>query len=61
MSKKAVPQAEQLLHSILRIHVPPGYPSYFDLYEAVEKRDCYEPVLHEKEELMPGLLEVNLL
>jgi hypothetical protein len=48
MSKK-VPPAEQLLHSLLRIHVP---SSYFDLYEVVEKRECYELVLHEKAELV---------
>jgi hypothetical protein len=27
------------------------------LYEVIEKRDCYELVLHEKEELVPGALE----
>ncbi|MDR1224509.1 MAG: hypothetical protein LBL07_16760 [Tannerella sp.] len=57
MSKKATPQAEQLLHSLLSIHVPPSYLSYFDLYEVVERSDCYELVLHEKEELIPGALE----
>ncbi|MDR1224479.1 MAG: hypothetical protein LBL07_16590 [Tannerella sp.] len=46
MSKKAPPPpAEQLLHSLLRIHVPSSYLSYFDLYEVVEKSDCYELVL----------------
>ncbi|MDR1224557.1 MAG: hypothetical protein LBL07_17015 [Tannerella sp.] len=57
MSKKATPQAEQLLHSLLRIHVPSSYLSYFDLYELIEKSDCYELVLHEKEELIPGAQE----
>jgi hypothetical protein len=54
MSKKATPPTEQLLHSLPRIHVPSGYLSYFDLYEVIEKSDCYELVLHEKEELIPG-------
>jgi hypothetical protein len=57
MSKKATPKAEQLLQSLLRIHVPSSYLSYFDLYEVVEKSDCYELVLQEKEELIPGALE----
>jgi hypothetical protein len=57
MSKKAIPLTEQLLHSLLRIHVPSSYLNYFDLYEVVEKSDCYEPVLHEKEELISGALE----
>ncbi|MDR1121074.1 MAG: Type 1 glutamine amidotransferase-like domain-containing protein [Dysgonamonadaceae bacterium] len=57
MPPKATPPAEQLLHSLLRIHVPPGYLSYFDLYEVVEKIECYELILHEKAELIPGVLE----
>jgi hypothetical protein len=57
MSKKVAPQAEELLRSLLRIHVPSSYLNYFDLYEVVEKNDCYELVLHEKSEFVPGALE----
>jgi hypothetical protein len=55
--KKSNPQAEELLRSLLRIHVPSSYLNYFDLYEVVEKSDCYELVLHEKAELVPGAVE----
>ncbi|MDR1122405.1 MAG: hypothetical protein LBM08_16040 [Dysgonamonadaceae bacterium] len=57
MSKKVAPQAAELLQSLLSIHVPSSYLNYFELYEVVEKIDCYELVLHEKSELVPGALE----
>jgi hypothetical protein len=57
MSKKVSPKASELLQSLLSIHVPSTYLSYFDLYEVVEKSDCYELVLHEKVELVPNALE----
>jgi hypothetical protein len=57
MSKKVARPAEQLLRSLLSIHVPSSYLDYFDLNEVVEKKDCYELVLQEKEELVPDALE----
>ena len=57
MSKKVAPKTEQLLQSLLSIHVPSSYLDYFDLYEVTEKKDCYELVLHEKESLVPKVPE----
>jgi hypothetical protein len=51
------PKAEELVYSLLRIHVPSSYLSYFDLNEVIEKKDCYELILQEKSELVPCELE----
>ena len=39
------------------IHVPSSYLPYFDLYEVIDRKECYEPVLHEKDNLVPKALE----
>ena len=57
MSKKESPKSEQLIESLLSIHVPLSYLKCFELYEVIEKKECYEPVLHEKDELVPVVLE----
>jgi hypothetical protein len=41
----------------LKIHIPESYLRYFDLYEVRNKKECYELVLHEKEDLVPQTLE----
>lgn len=53
MAKKQRAPAEQLLHDLLTIHIPRDYIQYFDLDEVRNKPDCWELVLHEKEEWLP--------
>jgi hypothetical protein len=56
MAKKEKPSSEELLRELIKIHVPEEYLAYFDLVEVKDKPDCYELVLHEKEDLVPEAL-----
>ena len=51
--KKKLPPAEQLIHDLLKLHIPADYVSYFDLVKVQSKPDCHELILYEKEELIP--------
>lgn len=56
MSKKITPPADTLLLDLVKIHVPIELLKYFDLYEIINRSDCYELILHEKESLFPAVL-----
>jgi hypothetical protein len=56
MAKKEKPSSEELLRELIKIHVPEEYLAYFDSVEVKDKPDCYELVLHEKEDLVPEAL-----
>lgn len=51
--KKASSNPEKLLKDILSIHVPKEYLAYFDLASVLNKSDCWELVLVEREDLVP--------
>lgn len=51
--KKASSNPEKLFKEILSIHVPKEYLAYFDLASVLNKSDCWELVLVEREDLIP--------
>jgi hypothetical protein len=53
--RKKKPSSEELLRELIKIHVPQAYLAYFDLVEVKDKPDCYELVLNEKEDQVPGI------
>lgn len=53
MAKQHKVSPEDLLKSLLEIHIPKEYLDYFELAEVRNKADCYELVLHEREDLLP--------
>ena len=55
--KRSAPNPEILLKELLSIHVPREYLAYFDLTTVLNKSDCWELVLVEREDLIPTLLE----
>jgi len=55
--KKAAPNPEILLKELLSIHVPKEYLEYFDLESVLNKKDCWELVLVERELLVPAALQ----
>jgi hypothetical protein len=57
MAKKPTPSPSDLLQELIKIHVPASYLAHFDLHEVKDKPDCYELVLHEKEDKIPGVLQ----
>jgi hypothetical protein len=57
MAKKQKPSSEELLRELIKIHVPQAYLAHFDLVEVKDKPDCYELVLHEKEDQVPEVLK----
>jgi hypothetical protein len=57
MAKKVTPSSEELLKDLVRIFIPEAYLEHFDLYEVKDKSDCYELVLHEKQEKIPSHLQ----
>jgi hypothetical protein len=57
MAKKQRASAEELLLDLIKLHIPEDYVKYFELHEVRNKPDCYELVLHEKEEWLPEELK----
>jgi hypothetical protein len=57
MAKKQRASASELLSEMLKLHIPEDYLHYFELHEVHTKKDCYELVLHEKEECLPKELK----
>ena len=55
--KKKVLAPEQLLHDLLKLHIPYDYVSYFELVEVRNNKECYELILYEKEELIADELK----
>jgi hypothetical protein len=55
--KKKPPSTEQLLHDLLKLHIPDDYVLFFNLVEVRSKSDCHELILYEKEELIPDELK----
>ncbi len=41
----------------MKILVPKAYLAHFDFVEVKDKPDCYELVLHEKEDQIPEVLK----
>jgi hypothetical protein len=54
--KKTAANPELLLKDLLSIHVPKEYLSFFDLDSVLNKKDCWELVLLEREDLVPTAL-----
>ena len=46
----------QIIKKILGIHIPSQYLDYFELFDVIDKPDCYELILHEREDLIPAEL-----
>ena len=59
MTKKKATSSEQLVTDLLKIHVPPDYLTWFDLYEVKNKPTCYELILHEKETQVPEAIRLE--
>lgn len=59
MTKKVKPTSEKLLYDLLKIHIPENYIKYFELHEVINRPDCYELILYEKEDLIPKELKGN--
>lgn len=54
--KKVIPKPEILLQELLSIHVPKDYLEFFDLETVLNKPECWELVLIERENLVPEVL-----
>ena len=52
--KKVIPKPEILLKELLSIHVPKEYLEFFELETVLNKAQCWELVLIERENLLPG-------
>lgn len=55
--KKTPTNPALLLKELLSIHVPKEYLSFFDLDSVLNKKDCWELVLVEREDLIPVELQ----
>jgi hypothetical protein len=55
--KKAKTNTEILLKELLSIHVPKEYLEFFELETVLNKADCWELVLIERENLIPESLQ----
>lgn len=55
--KKVIPKAEILLKELLSIHVPKEYLEFFELETVLNKVECWELVLIERENLVPETLK----
>jgi hypothetical protein len=53
MAKLQKASSEELIKKILGIHIPSQYLEYFELFDVIDRQDCYELVLVEKEDIIP--------
>lgn len=47
----------QMINKIMGIHIPSQYLEFFELFDVIDKPDCYELVLVENESLIPIALK----
>jgi len=55
--KETKTQFRGIIKGTEKIHVPQAYLAHFDPVEVKDKPDCYELVLHEKEDQVPEVLK----